>query len=200
MNSMHPLIRKALALTLLLGLVAALWYGGAQPIYAHYVAQEESIDRSQRLLARYQATNAAAKTLDDALASVRAERRAAGYFLEGQSVELAGAEIQERIKTVVEGGGGRLRSTQMLAATEEEDTRRLGLRVHMAGDIEVLQQVLHDLEGMTPYLFIHKLNVQASRAAARPSRAKRRRRGRRSDPNELQIRFDLHVYMSAETS
>ncbi len=200
MNSMHPLIRKALALTLLLGLVAALWYGGAQPIYAHYVAQEESIDRSQRLLARYQATNAVAQTLDDALARVRAERRAAGYFLEGQSVELAGAEIQERIKTVVEGGGGRLRSTQMLAATEEEDTRRLGLRVHMAGDIEVLQQVLHDLEGMTPYLFIHKLNVQASRAAVRPSRGKRRRRGRRSDPNELQIRFDLHVYMSAESS
>ena len=31
MSEMHPLIRKALALTLLLGVLAGLWYGGAEP-------------------------------------------------------------------------------------------------------------------------------------------------------------------------
>ncbi len=200
MSQMHPLIRKALALTLLLGVAAGLWYGGAEPLWAHYLAQEESIDRSKRLLVRYREINAAGEGLEAALNRVRAERRATGNFLEGESVELAGAQIQERIKTIVEGGGGKLRSTQMLAVTDEEDGgRRLGLRVHMEGDIEVLQQVLHDMEGMTPYLFIGKLNIQASRGALRQSRSKRRRRGRIVDMNQLQARFDLHVYMKPET-
>ena len=200
MGEMHPLIRKALALTLLLGVLAGLWYGGAEPLYVRYVAQEESIDRTARLLLRYGQINAAGEGLADALKRVRAESRAAGYFLAGESVELAGAQIQERIKSIVEGGGGKLRSTQMLAATEEEDGRRLGLRVHMEGDIEVLQRVLHDMEGMTPYLFVAKLNIQASPGALRRSRARRRRRrGRRMDPNQLQVRFDLHVYMTPET-
>ena len=199
MMQMHPVIRKALALTLLAGVIAGLWYGGAAPLYAHYLDQEDSIDRSQRLLERYRSTNAAGKGLEEALKRVRAQRRAAGIFLDGESVELAGAQLQERIKSTVEGGGGKLRSTQMLAATEEEGGRRLGLRVHMEGDIEVLQRVLHEMEGMTPYLFVAKLNVQASRGALRQSRNQRsRRRGRTSDPNQLQVRFDLHVYMNPE--
>ncbi len=198
MTSMHPLIQKALALTLLVGVVAGLWYGGAEPLWAHYLAQEESIARSERLIARYAATSAEGKGLEAELKRVRAQRRAAGRFLPGDSVELAGAELQGRIKTIVEGGGGKLRSTQMLAAVEaEEEDRRLGLRVHMEGDIEVLRRVLHDIEAMTPYLFISKLNVQAPRGAARANRSRnRRRRGRTVDPNQLQVRFDLQVYLT----
>ena len=61
-------------------------------------------------------------------------------------------------------------------------------------------QVLHDMEGMTPYLFVAKLNVQAPRGAVRKTRNKRRRRGRQNDPNLLQIRLDLHVYMKPVVS
>ncbi len=85
----------------------------------------------------------------------------------------------------------------MLAAVEEEKDHRLGLRVHMEGDIEVLRRVLHDIKAMTPYLFISKLNVQAPRGAARANRTRnRRRRGRTDDPNQLQVRFDLQVYLT----
>ena len=97
MSQMHPLIRKALALTLLIGVFAAIWYGGVEPLWQRWLAQEDSIARSENLLARYAATNAQGEVLDAELKRTRATRRAQGRFLEGESVELAGAQLQEPV-------------------------------------------------------------------------------------------------------
>lgn len=203
MSEVHPVLRKALALVMLGAVISLLWVGLVQPLLARYVAYDASIERSERLLAKYIQVGASAAGLEQLLKQAKAKQSSAGGFLTGGSVELAGADMQERIKAIVEESGGRLRSTQMLAVEEEETgTRKLGVRVNMAGDIGVLQKVLYDFEAMTPYFFVDKLNLQASRWATRRPRARGRRAAarQRGNPAELQVRFDVYAYMRAEAS
>lgn len=194
MSEVHPLLRKALALTLLGALVMLAWVGLLQPLYLQYQQYEESIDRSRRLIERYAELGAAAEELAGLVDKVRSEGRLASGYLSGESVELAGADMQEHLKRIVENSGGLLASSQMLAVETEGETRKLGIRVAMRGDIETLQKALYDFETASPYFFVDQLTIQASRWALREARGRSSRR-QRGDPSELQVRFDVYAFM-----
>ncbi len=197
MNDVHPILRKALALTLLTAVGMLLWIGVARPIQQRFFAYDASIDQSVKLLEKYAAVGAEVEQLESQLKVARANRNADGGFINGDSVELAGADMQERIKAIVEDGGGRLKSSQMLAVEEQDSARRLGVRINLAGDVDALQKMLYDFEAAKPYFFIDQLNIQASRWAVQ--QARRRRARRRGNPAELQIRFDVYAYMRPAT-
>ena len=209
------MLRKALALAILLALSSLAWMGFIQPTMQSYRSHDESILRLQKLLLRYNEIGQEAKDLESQLGKARAAQRSRGGFLDGESVALAGADIQERLKRIIQNSGGRLKSTQILAVAEEDNSRRLGVRVNMAGDIASLQKALFALEAEIPFLFVDKLNIQASRfakqeqrrastnkrrAGANKRRAARRRTTKRGNPAELQIRFDVYAYLRSAVS
>lgn len=193
MSEVHHLLRKALALSLLGALLMLAWLGLLQPLYLRYQQYEESIDRSRRLIERYVELGAAADELSALVSKVRSEARLAGGYLGGDSVELAGADMQEHLKRIVENSGGVLSSSQMLAVETDSGTRKLAIRVAMRGDIEALQKALYDFETASPYFFVDKLNIQASRWSLREARGRTTRQ--RGDPAELQVRFDVYAFM-----
>jgi general secretion pathway protein M len=183
-------MRKALALTLLAALVALLWFAWLQPLHARYFAFEQSIERSRELLDRYARISAGADRLTQLLQQLKARHDVDAGALQGDSIELAGAEMQERLKRIVEEGGGQISSSQVLPLQEQDRQRRLGLRIVMTGNIDAVQKALHGFEAGEPYFFIDKLKIQAPRAIAHGAPGRRPRQ----PSYEMQVVFEVYGY------
>jgi len=195
MSDVHPILRKVLALAILAALLSVAWLSLLQPMYNQYWAYEDSIVRSAGLLERYQRIGAGKEQVAELLEEAKAGVDLSHGALASEGVELAGAEMQERLKRVVEGNGGQLNSSQVLAVDDKSAVRRLGIRVVMTGDIETLQRTLYDFETSEPYFFVDNLNIQASRLSLREVRGRRGRSN--ANPAKMQVRFDAYAYLRA---
>ena len=81
-------------------------------------------------------------------------------FLEGQTITVAGAALQQRVDAAVAKAGGAVLSSQV----EIDGPQAKDGFVSLTENIEIaqpaLQQLLYDIEAGMPYLFIDTLGVQ----------------------------------------
>ena len=81
-------------------------------------------------------------------------------FLEGQTITVAGAALQQRVDAAVAKAGGAVLSSQV----EVDGPQAKDGFVSLTENIEIaqpaLQQLLYDVEAGMPYLFIDALGVQ----------------------------------------
>lgn len=188
--TLSPLISRALALAILFALA---WSGYAYvyvPLEARYRLNQETIDRDERLEARFVRLGNSREALEAELAAVQSRLAAAGLYLTAESDALASAELQNRAKAAVEANGAILSSTQTLPAKDEGNYRRIGIRVQMTTLMEPLQRILHELESTRPYLFVDNLDLRR--------RVKRSRADGKDEPepeSPLTARFDLYGYL-----
>jgi general secretion pathway protein M len=187
------LLSRTLALVLLVALGLAGHRLVVAPVLTAYRDVELGIEQQQALLLRYQ--RLAAERQDLAKLVTEQEELAAGAagYLRGPSDALATAELQNRVKAVVEGAAGSLRSTQSLqrkSATDDEGTaRRAAVKARFSVDIEGLAKVLYELETGEPYLVVEELMVREVR---------QRRRRNEPDPKPmLDITVDVVGYLRA---
>ncbi len=88
-------------------------------------------------------------------------------FLEGQSVTVAGAALQQRVTGAVTKTGGNVLSTQIDLNSAQAKNGFVSLIVSCEVEQPGLQQVLYDLEAGMPFLFVDQLEVQAPQATGR---------------------------------
>ena len=163
------------------------------PLVVAYRDGQSRIEQAKELLQRYEALAEQRSLLADRLAEEQERAASAAGYLTGPSDALAAAELQERVKSVVEGAGGELRSTQILPAEELEADlgfRRTTLRVHFVVTIEGLEDTLYELETGQPYLIIDEVTVRQERV-----------RRRRSEPEAqpmLDVSLELFGYVREE--
>lgn len=192
--TLSPFFSRALALAILLALALAAHAFVVEPLIVSYGSYEDSIARSAELLERYRRIGASRRTLESRLTEARQRLSPAGLYIEAASDALVAAELQNRVKGVVEASGGKLDSTQILPARDESSFRRVGIRVQMTANVEPMQRVFHGLESATPYLFVDNLDIRR--------RVRRRRKSSRGQQPEgespLTVRFDLFGYTRAE--
>lgn len=129
------------------------------------VRDGESARAQQRILDRLEATN--------------------GFFLTSDKPALASAELQKRVKQLIEESGGTVVSSQMLGDKSEQGVALVVLRVQMRCGVEELQKVFHTLEAQTPILFLDNVLL-----GARPAGSIVPGRGRESS-QQLDVRFDV---------
>ena len=95
-------------------------------------------------------------------------------FLEGQTVTIAGAALQQRIDDAVKKAGGNLQSTQI----ELQGPSAAQGFVTITANFEItqlsLQSFLYDIEAGMPYLFIDSLAIQAPQAVGDSDAARMR--------------------------
>ena len=163
------------------------------PLVTAYRDGQSRIEQAKELLQRYEALAEQRSLLADRLAEEQERAASAAGYLTGPSDALAAAELQDRVKSVVEGAGGELRSTQILPAEELEADlgfRRTTLRVHFVVTIDGLEETLYELETGQPYLIIDEVTVRQERA-----------RRRRSEPQAqpmLDVSLELFGYVREE--
>jgi general secretion pathway protein M len=82
-------------------------------------------------------------------------------FLEGKTVNVAGAALLQRIAAAINKIGGNVLSSQVELQKADSKDGWVGLVVSCEIEPGTLQQLLYDLEAGMPFLFIDQLAVQA---------------------------------------
>lgn len=81
-------------------------------------------------------------------------------FLEGETVTVAGAALQQRVAAAVTDVGGNVLSSQVDLQGAQADQGYVGLTANCEIEQAALQQMLYDLEAGMPFLFINQLVIQ----------------------------------------
>lgn len=186
---MRPAFSRALALALLLAVVGGVYGLAIDPLVMRYRTYDQTIIERADLVIRYRRLAAAKPTLAKRLAQVRARDSASAGFLTGGNEALIGANLQNRLKGMVESSGGKLNSVQVLPGKDEGGFRRITIRARMNGTIEALQKVIYQIETASAVLLVDNVDVRARKS-------RRRRRKKQSQPpvRTLDVRFDLSGY------
>ncbi|MDG4555302.1 MAG: type II secretion system protein GspM [Candidatus Competibacter sp.] len=183
------------ALALLLLVVAGiLYFVVGRGLIVSYRFYEERLEQQQVRLEQFERMAASREPIQQLIASIRQDRNITAQYLPQSAPPLAAADLQQRVKAVVEAVGGTLRSTQALPPVEEGNAVKVAVNVTVSGDTESLQKILYDLESQTPLLFVDNLDVSAREIRQRlPS-------GRLTDYTRVQlnIQFEVSGYLRKE--
>ena len=155
-----------LAAFLALSLLALICVSVFQLIVAPMLMDDPEIARrieeSQTLLRRYRALSAQGPELSARLeAATDAVARSITY-LQGSSQTLAGAELQNLARGILEGVDGELQSSQILAVNSAQRgvaITRVALRLQARVGIAHLQDLLYGLETAQPSIFIQSITI-----------------------------------------
>jgi general secretion pathway protein M len=184
------LLSRTLAVVLLGIVLLGAYRLVIAPLVTTYRDGQSRIEQAKELLQRYEALAEQRSLLADRLAEEQERAASAAGYLTGPSDALAAAELQDRVKSVVEGAGGELRSTQILPAEELEADlgfRRTTLRIHFIVTVEGLEKTLYELETEQPYLIIDHVTVGQEHA--------RRRGSQPRDRPSLDVTIELFGYV-----
>jgi general secretion pathway protein M len=91
-------------------------------------------------------------------------------FLEGKTVNVAGAALLQRIATAIGRLGGNVLSSQIDLQRADAKDGWIGLVVSCEIEQPALQKLLYDIEAGMPFLFIDQLVVDAPTSAAQSTR------------------------------
>jgi general secretion pathway protein M len=134
---------------LVMGLAVTTWLALASLAsdYADYTAAADLLDR---LEGRKPSTAQAGLALG----------MSGSPFLEGPTVEVAGAALQQRVVAAVKDVGGNVLSSQVDLQGSQAKQGYVSLSANCEVGQSALQQLLYDLESGMPFLFIDQLVVQ----------------------------------------
>jgi general secretion pathway protein M len=189
--ALSPMVSRLLAGMLLFLVVLTVAVGVIMPIIDNLAGAELSNQEYRLALARSRVLDQELKNVSRQLTEMRQVQASQSGFLEGANESLATAQLQNRIKTIVETGGGELRSTQVLPVRDEGKFRRIIVRGQMATNTAAMQRIFYDIESASPYLILDNIDIRA-----RPSP-----RAPENDPTDtmLDVRFDLYGYVRADS-
>jgi len=178
--------RRALAVALLLAVAAVIATGIVLPAIAQFEALAGSVAESEAALQRFTAVGSRLPRLEAEDAALKRAFATQGGFLRATNDSLIAAELQDRIKRVVEQNGAQLRSTQILPAREENGFRKVTARVDIVGNSDAIERIWYAMETGAPFLFIDNFDIEG-RPLPPHDRSLR-------PAIELQTRFELSAY------
>lgn len=186
--ALPPWASRILALALLLGLLLLAYAVVVAPLVAGYRQSQGALAEARELLAGYRSVAARRDALEAQLAALSERQDDSGLYLAGATDALAAAALQDHVKSAIEGGGGNLRSIQILPAEDDEGFRRVGVRAQLTATVDDLLRILHGIESGRPFLFVDALEVNNRRA----------RRRSRDEPETMDpvllVRIDIAGY------
>lgn len=168
--------RQIAAVVIYVAVVAGLTVGAAW-LVAGLLASSDAVAEAQDRLASLDARAQPGRSADVAGAAAPI----GSPFLEGRTVTVSGAGLQQRIGSAVSRAGGALMSSQIdLDGPQAKD----GF-VELAADVQIpqpaLQSLLYDIEAGMPYLTIDRLAILAPQP------------GGDSEPREARLRVAISV-------
>lgn len=192
MISLHPVLGRLLALFILFAVLTGAYGFAVKPVIDNFARLDDAIAIQSDLLRRYQALGLSKEALMQELAKLRDENTVNAGVLPGRSEPLVGAELQNRLKTIVEQNDGKLGSVQILPGKEEGVFRKVTVRARISGSNEGVFNILYLIESAPPMLMIESLDLRAQRV--------RRKRGDTTEPQSLlNLGIDIAGYMYGDT-
>jgi general secretion pathway protein M len=190
-GALSPMLRRALALTILGALLSGAYAALVRPPLASYMRDQQTIGELRMALSHLQTTARELPAIQARVAELhRIGLQQAGY-LDGQNETLAAAALQERLKSLVLREGGQFKSAQILPVKTADKARRLTVRGQMVLGLPALQHVIYELEASTPFLFVDNLDI---RAVTNSQKA-----GWTDGETPLDVHMDIYCFMRSAT-
>jgi hypothetical protein len=180
---------RLLALLILILLLGALQLFMGQPLVDSFIETRESIAHSQQILEKYRQLNNSSDQMHGRLGEIQESYDSEGRLLDGGSVQLAGANLQNRLKYLIDANDAELGSMRLLPVREEEGFWRISMAVSFKATTESLQAILYELETQTPYLFVQKLELRKGRNLVNASALALQ------DADDLKVQLETYGYM-----
>lgn len=177
---------RALAVALAIVVLAALAAAVLVPailLHRHY---DEAIASTADRLERYRRAAAQAPELRRGLDLMK-ERDARRYYLRNSAPNLAGAELQEIVKSAIESNGGRITTSQSPGPREDSGFRQIVANVQFFASVPNLQRVLHTLETREPVLVVETITL-------RPTNAFRGFKPQAGQEPEVNVQLDIAAW------
>jgi general secretion pathway protein M len=190
--SLPPALRRLLALMILVGGLGLIWALAVQPITDKFRAYRENAENAQALLAHYGRIGDAHARLEARLSALRRSQSSRIRVLQGASVSLAAAQLQNDVKRIIRANKGNLKSTQVIPGKKEGSFQKIAVRVRMDADVESLYKIFYGLEASHIYRFLDNVEIRARHAARRVAVG--------NTAEVLDVRFDVFGYMRDEKS
>jgi hypothetical protein len=167
-------------LTLLLPLVL---------LHRHY---DDRIAELTDRLERYRRVAAQAPEYRKALEAMR-ERDGRRFFLKNAAPNLAGAELQELVRSAIESNGGRITTSQNQVPRDEGRFRQISVSVQFFASTPALQKILYAIEASPPYVLVENMTL-------RPLNAFRGFNPLPGQEPEVNVQLDAAGYAFADAS
>lgn len=154
-----PSQQRALALSLAVlaaAIVLAIVLVPVVLLHKHY---DDAIAMLTDRLHRFRAIAAQAPQYRHALDTMHT-RDGRRFFLKNTAPNLAGAELQELVRGAIESNGGRITTSQNMAAKDEGRFKQIGVTVQFFATTPNLQKVLYALETQVPYVVVDNLTLR----------------------------------------
>ena len=190
LSRLTPAQARALALGLLVAAVVLVLGVVLAPVLLLHRHYDDAIESWTSRLETYRRVAAQAPELRLALDAMRAKdgRR---FFLKNTAPNLAGAELQELVKSAIEGGGGRITTSQSPAPREDGGFRQIVASVQFFATVPNLQRILHAIETREPYLVVENVTI-------RPTNAFRGFKPAAGQEPEVNVQFDVTAWAMPE--
>jgi general secretion pathway protein M len=184
-----PRVRRGLALSILFGLLLVAWEGVVSPLIGFPRERQEQIDALSEELGRLRTITARRPELERQAAAVQGQLAAEGGFWSGTSAAAMAASVQDRLRQVVSGSGGRVKSASEGRQNSASGFHEITIRFSIEGTLETVQKTLTAIETSTPALFLNGLTITAPPDHSAPDR-----------PPVLNLDLDVTGYMRAAQS
>ena len=125
-------------------------------LHRHY---DDTIAGLNERLERYRRVAAQAPEYRKALEAMR-ERDSRRFFLKNTAPNLAGAELQELVRSAIESNGGRITTSQNQAPRDEGRFRQITVSVQFFASTPSLQKILYAIESGPPYLLVENMTLR----------------------------------------
>ena len=156
---LSPSRQRSLALALAVGAVVLALSALLVPLVLLHKHYDDTIATLDDRLERYRRVIAQAPEYRKALDAMRAKdgRR---FFLKNTAPNLAGAELQELVRTAIESNGGRITTSQNQGPKDEGRFRQIVVSLQFFASTPNLQKILHALEAQPPYLVVENMTLR----------------------------------------
>lgn len=191
LNLSRP-VRRIAAVGLLVVAILLLWRVVIAPLASGYAANRDTIARLQNALTRAGDQQQTLAGLARELQRLKKNPDTAAELLAGTNASIVAAQLQQRLRLLVDRSHGELRRAQVLPATDVGKFRRIAVRADVVLSLAGLQQVIYDLEAASPYLFVDNLDVKRHQSE---EDSDRRSEDGTAPDQRLDVNLDLSGYM-----
>ena len=178
--------QRYLATAILAVVIAVVALVTVLPVWSANASQRARIEELQGDLHQLRAMLVADQKLRPRLEQLRKAQLSSGHYLRSTTDAVAAAELQRIVKQVTGSNSTMILSTQVLPPSQEQDFKRIALKVRMRGGLEAIIQTFYDFETNTTFLFMDNVSIRESG---------RRRLNQQQSTRQFDVDFDLLAYM-----
>jgi len=189
---------SVLAVGVLIAALLLIYAGIIMPALGQKSKHEQQIDELQFQYARFDQLVNQRDTIRKQLELLRQQQTDSTGFLEDKPESLAAADLQNRIKSIIESKGGNLISTQVVQHENNATFPDVRIRIQMRANIESLQEIIYSLESGQPMLLLD--NVYLQNRNIRITRRSTVSQQQQRDAELIEARFEVTGYIFQTTA